>query len=553
MSELDAFAPASDELLPHTLFRLAKLFPDTTHSEYFGDPTNLANGYRKCTYQELANAVYATAWWIEKNIGKPRVNDGSVTMVYFGPNDLRYGILVLASVCVGYKMLFPSPRYGAEAIARLIDQVDGKIMLYSYPPSPIIAQVLQKRPMHKLQIPSLEDLLDADTQPYPFHKTFQQHKHEPLVALHTSGTTGFPKPILWTHDWARSFLQSCSLPDPSEHHRSAAHFTDKNVRVMFLFPPFHASGILKQLVLDTCTPTVFITPPSAPTPAASVDAMADALDFLWAMDSKMMDIICLPPPHAEYLASKPALLDHVSARVRKVVWSGGELSASTGPALAAKMQPLNEMGSTEIGLWPSLEKNVASDENWQYLPLHPALNIRLDPVAKDADGQEICEGVMVRNDESGWVQPLFKIFTEVKEKSLGDLFVRHPEHPELVRLVGRTDDMLNFGSEKFHPTAIEQEIAAHTSVEEVMMVGTKRPRSALIVRPKEGTMVDDVWAAVARVNDRLPVYARVEQGMLLIVKEPFLLTAKGSVQKKAMLELYTKELDDIYGRSTSTP
>jgi hypothetical protein len=42
------------------------------------------------------------AWWIEENVGKPTVGDGRETMVYIGPNDLRYGILVLASIVTGY-------------------------------------------------------------------------------------------------------------------------------------------------------------------------------------------------------------------------------------------------------------------------------------------------------------------------------------------------------------------------------------------------------------------------------------------------------------------
>ncbi|KAF2035071.1 acetyl-CoA synthetase-like protein [Setomelanomma holmii] len=476
--EHQSWPQINNELLPHTVFRLAELLPNSVHSEHFSDGS------------DLANAVHATAWWIEKNVGKPRVSNGSEARVYFGPNDLRYGILVLASVCVGYKMLFPSPRYGADAITKLIEQVNGNIMLNPNPRLPVSAQVLQKRPMKIFQIPSLGDLLTAETQPYPFNKTFEQHKHEPLVCLHTSGTTGFPKPILWTHDWAQSFLESISLPDPSEKHRAAVHFKNTDTRT-----------------------------------------------------ERGVDIVAIPPPHAEYLGSNPALLDRVAARAKKLVWSGGEIFVAAGNAIAAKMRPHNELGSTELGLWPSLERNAVSDENWQYVPIHPAMNMRLDPVAKTAEGEDICEGVMVKNDESGWVQPLFRIYTDVKEKSLGDLFVRHPQHPELLRPVGRTDDMLYFQSEKFFPAVAEGKIAAHLGVEQVMMVGTKRSRGALIIRLQKN----------AKLDDELPVYARIERHMILVVKQPFLLTAKGTVQKKAMLDLYERELDELYGSTTSTP
>lgn len=95
---------ASNELLPHILFKLADQHPQLTYSEYPRNPANIVEGYRKITYREVANAVHALAWWIEKNVGKPEKDDGSATMVYLGPNDLRYGMLVLGSVMVGYKV-----------------------------------------------------------------------------------------------------------------------------------------------------------------------------------------------------------------------------------------------------------------------------------------------------------------------------------------------------------------------------------------------------------------------------------------------------------------
>ena len=95
---------STKELLPHTLFKLADNYPDLTYAEYPRKHASIADGFRKVTYREFSNAVHAFAWWIEKNVGKPRVDDGRETMVYIGPNDLRYGILVLGSVMVGYKV-----------------------------------------------------------------------------------------------------------------------------------------------------------------------------------------------------------------------------------------------------------------------------------------------------------------------------------------------------------------------------------------------------------------------------------------------------------------
>ena len=95
-----------NELLPNILFKLAAQYPDLTYSEY-PRSKDVADGYMKITYKEVANAVHAVAWWIEENVGKPAVDDGSETLVYMGPSDLRYTVLVLGSVLVGYKVRSP--------------------------------------------------------------------------------------------------------------------------------------------------------------------------------------------------------------------------------------------------------------------------------------------------------------------------------------------------------------------------------------------------------------------------------------------------------------
>ena len=50
------------------------------------------------------------------------------------------------------------------------------------------------------QVAELNDLLSATgVQPYLYEKTFEEAKHDPIVISHTSGTTGMPKPFIWTH------------------------------------------------------------------------------------------------------------------------------------------------------------------------------------------------------------------------------------------------------------------------------------------------------------------------------------------------------------------
>lgn len=64
----------------------------------------------------------------------------------------------------------------------------------------LVKDLLEQRPMKVLELPSLEGLLSSETcQPFPYTKTFEEAKDDPFCFLHTSGSTGVPKPIPWTH------------------------------------------------------------------------------------------------------------------------------------------------------------------------------------------------------------------------------------------------------------------------------------------------------------------------------------------------------------------
>jgi acyl-coenzyme A synthetase/AMP-(fatty) acid ligase len=447
-------------------------------------------------------------------------------------------------------MLFPSPRYGAEAITKLIEQVDGDILITTSSPFPVADEIRSKRPMRTFTFPSLDELYASKTQAYPFTKTYAKHKHEPFVCLHTSGTTGFPKPILWSHEWPNANFQGYALPPTDDGVELSNVLLGPKNRVMFPFPAFHTSGLLAQLFFGLGSGATLILPPAGDTPGCLVENVAATLEYLHDADEEDITIAALPPPSMEFLSKSPGLLDRISKRVGRMGFGGGDISDEAGNIISQKMQVVNEYGSTEMGLWPALTQPYPSPEyEWHYTAFHPMTNIRLDPVSVTDEGDEICEAVMVRNEEGDYVQPLFTINKDEEEKNVGDLFVRHRRDGRLWRHHGRSDDLLTFiTTEKFHPAAAERRIGSDPVVEEVMMVGTMRPKAALIVRLVKGERVDDLWETVKKVNALSPVYARVERDMVLVVEEEFLMTAKGTMRKKDMVMKYEKELDGLYGK-----
>jgi hypothetical protein len=306
-----------------------------------------------------------------------------------------------------------------------------------------------------------------------------------------------------------------------------------------------------------------VYPPTWTTPGEAIEGALAVLDILAAErerdgggnDGKVVDSISVPPPFIEYLGANPDLLEKLSHGAETAIWAGGNVSRCAGDAVARKMNVVNALASTEMGVWPSLNRagTKIREGMWEYMSPHPALNMRFDPLSETPEGTAY-EAVLVKNNGAEWggyVQPFFKIYEGVEEKQLGDLFVQHPNDSTLWKHYGRADDLLVFiTNEKFHPAAAEQRISSHPAIAECMLVGTRRPTASLMLRLQDGGKIlsGDAWTLIEEVNRDSPVYARVEREMVLVIDKPFFRTAKGSVGKMAMLELYKEELDGLYER-----
>ena len=138
-------------------------------------------------------------------------------------------------------MVFPSPVYGTPGLVSLLDRLDCKIILASSKKLPVIPKLLEERQWQVHEIPGLSELLNHDFPYFPFDKTFETARSEPLVVVHTSGTTGAPKPLVWTHDWAASWIQQ-NQATPPEGFTSLEYLTH-GIELCAVAPPNHV-GLL---------------------------------------------------------------------------------------------------------------------------------------------------------------------------------------------------------------------------------------------------------------------------------------------------------------------
>ncbi|OWY54654.1 acetyl-CoA synthetase-like protein [Alternaria alternata] len=481
-------------------------------------------------------------------------------------------------------MLFPSPRYGVAALLKLIEAVDAKAILIPETPLPIVTEILKKKEMKSQQIPSAEQCIASNVDHYPFTNKFEECKDDEILCLHTSGTTGFPKPIPYTHDWVSSFSRTIRLRATPGFRRSdnVLYNASREMRVFTTVPPFHASGVTFMVLLPLLIGMTPIYPPAYTTSGEAVDATLSSLEALHKSQQmnvansdaakerieKVVDMVVMVPPCVENVFKHPEKLHRLSQHAHGLCYGGGSIAREAGDAISHKMKLLNAIASTELGLWPLIrprsidydtnptdqeqeKKEDFSDGRWEYYTFHPAFNIHFDPVYSSDSGDTVFEAIMKRNngkDWGGYVQPWFKLYPDNSEKRLSDLFIQHPSDTSLYKHYGRSDDLLVFlTNEKFYPTVAEQRIAGFPEVAEALLVGTRRPKAALVLRLEDGEVVNDaLWEKIEDVNRSSPVYARVQRNMLLLVQEPFLRTAKGSVGKTDMSRMYERELDTLY-------
>lgn len=137
-------------------------------------------------------------------------------------------------------MIFPSIGYNIGGLTDLLDGLECKTILLSSKQMDIVSKLSHSQ-WNFHQVPSLAELLDKQYPHFPFIKTFEEARSEPLVVIHTSGTTGAPKPVIWTHDWAAAWVQRNQAVPPKGH--ASIDYGYHGIECCPATPPNHVSAL----------------------------------------------------------------------------------------------------------------------------------------------------------------------------------------------------------------------------------------------------------------------------------------------------------------------
>ncbi|KAI1637851.1 hypothetical protein F4809DRAFT_299478 [Biscogniauxia mediterranea] len=517
--------------------------------EVFSYPrsSNPRDGWIPVTYKEYANSINYIARKIIQECGPAPANTFP-TIAYIGPSDGRYYIMVAAAVKAGYKALFISPRNSPEGQLSLFDKTDCRNVWYSAEYRNVIEPLLQEREMRAMEVSPFKAWFpEHEVEPVPYGKTFEQAEWEPFCVLHTSGSTGIPKPIVALNGMLAIADVHHYIPDWNGYKFFMKAWAEKCQRAFIPMPLFHAAGLYFFLQTAIYWGVPFaLSIPDRPVNAELVTECIENLDIQGSI---------LPPAILEDMSVSEESVKALK-KLSMVFFGGGNLSRDAGNRLVEAGVPLvNVISATEFCPYPLYYQ--PNPKLWQYFIFNTELFGAEWRKAEDEDEGDVYRLVVVRKDKHPGNQGFFYTFPDINEYDTKDFYRPHPTLPDHWIYHGRSDNVIVFSNgEKLNPVTIEHIVEGHPKVKGAIVVGSNRFQPALIVEPtsypkneqEAKEFLDSVFEFVKRANKETVAHGQIGRQFVALSnpEKPFLRAGKGTVLKPDTVKLYRDDIDKLY-------
>ncbi|KAI8966246.1 acetyl-CoA synthetase-like protein [Daldinia sp. FL1419] len=516
-------------LMPLLLDQLADTQPDRVYASVPKSP-DMVNGFRDITMAETARCVNYMAWWIETHFGRSRCFE---TISYIGVSDVRAPILFLAAVKCGYK------------VRCFLKIKKSSNLLYAVEIAPLVDSIRTLRPdLRSREIPPFEEIINSAPKHYPYEKSFDEARNEPIVVLHSSGSTGLPKPIIMTHGSLAVLDNEKNLPSlPGRKKRDWTMWTwEGEGRLYSAFPFFHLGGFLMYTTTSIFGNTAGVFGPPNRVP--------DGTLLKEILSHQNLQVLVVPPSIIEQVLTEPNGID-LFKDLEFIGHGGAPFNHASGAKLSEVVELVTIFGSTETYPLPQLA--LRRDE-WAWMEFNPFIKHEMQLFDPDEGTFEL---VLFADESTKDTTAIYHNLPGVGEYHTKDLFTRHPEKPTVFKYYGRKDDIIVLSNgEKFNPVPFELSLHGHPAVKGALVIGNNRTQAALLIEPrqlipqeeKRKEFIDELWPYVEKANLLVPGQGRIHPAKTFcaLPDRPFARTGKGTIIRKRTEEAYLEEIDKLY-------
>lgn len=532
-------------LLPTTIDERASSNPQTVWCSLPYDDDDLSKGYEDITYVKFATAINQIAWFIQDSFGPSKQ---FATIAYIGAPDVRCQILEMAAAKTGYQVLFSSHMNNLAGHLSLMGKTDATILLSASQAK--VDDILASRLMKHKVIPELDTLLAANhVKNYPYLKTFAQAKNDPFVVFHTSGSTGLPKPIIYTHGAVAAMDHHRSMPDVDPASGLPVRFfltgPDKPTRMLIPFLHFHCIANTVAMVGSVFHDLVYVP--------GFRHKMVATNDVFSILEHSNVETAFFSPAMVEDLARHPDVGKYIS-RLDKCLYGGAPVTEAAGKVFSRFTHLQSQWGISET---VKLIDLTTEPEDFAYC----GFEIKHSGISFELVAANRYEMIIRRTEDS---YPNVGMFWRCPEEHVfrpGDLWSPHPDPRKakyLWKYEGRLDDIIVYKDGiNLDPLPYESKHSEHDLVRSAVMAGVGHRQAVLLLElypesgENESEIIERIWKeSVMPINSLGPTNARVERTHIVLAwpHKPFERNVKGTVARKATLRKYHPEIESIYER-----
>ncbi len=342
---------------------------------------------------------------------------------------------------------------------------------------------------------------------------------------YTSGTTGFPKGVMLTHN---------NIVNNGKCIGDRMNFTETD-KLCIAVPFFHCFGLVLG-IMACLTHGTSMVPIDAYSPVKVMKALQDEectachgvpTMFIAMLEHAEFRNFKFPKIRTGIMAGSPCPIKVMQQVVddmgmREITITYGQTEASPGCTMTTTDDPLDLRVSTVGRIFPHTEAKIANPETGEICPPHVPGEFCTRGYHIMRGYYKMPEATSQAIDAEGWLHT-------------GDLAT--VDENGYYKITGRMKDMIIRGGENIYPKEIEEFLYTHPSIKDVQVIGVPSKEygeeimACVILRDGAVLTEDDVKAHV-RAN-----MARHKTPKYVHFMDAFPMTASGKIQKYKMREM----------------